>query len=700
MSPIKLYKSYSANKPLKAKILLSLFITILTLSIIRALLPVTIKVAANSWFESNKIESTIGEVELSLFKGLFAINDVSGVGETGKSLSLSRVAIAWQWKPLFSGRGFVESIEVSGLKVDSAFYKNGDMNIAGIIIKSTDDKSDDKQEELVEDDGSTPWDVTVKKINFSDIALCVQKFSDQEKADLDYCAYLADFSWNGDISFNPSTEDKVSETVPVYVKGALKLKDIALNNNQLDLALVDIKAINVTNINIETPMSINIEQIEVNNLVALQRNAKAVSKDSQLLGFDRLSIYPVSLSNLNDLKLGKIKFEGAQAYFQINKDGQTDFAKWLPKKSKEEQVEQPAVSKSNGEVFQYGLEEFAFDTDKNLIFVDNSLKESFSVEIHSIGLLFENLDSTKPENKSHANLVLKSGKYGLLKLNTDLTPLANKPSINGEGKIAGIDLRMLAPFTKQYIGHSIKSGQLDADLKIDVNKGNIESNMGLALHHFELTVLNKKEAEELNSEFGFPLNSSLSLLRDRDNTIRLDIPVNGDVDNPEFDPSDAIVKASSKAITAAVIQYYTPFGLVFAAGTLFDLATALNFDPVVFEANLAEIRPEQKEQLNKLATLMTERPGVHLTLCGLSNAFDKDILFPVVKTLEEARQEQKPVVKPLSKEQIATLKKLAETRSSNVKRYMVNSKSIKASRLIECAPEFVTGGISGVEIKI
>ena len=690
------YKSYSAKRPLKARILLSLFITLITLSVIRALLPVTIKYAANSWFESNNIESTIGKIEIALFKGSFAVNKINGASETGKNFSLERIAIFWQWKPLFSGRAFIENIEIVGLKANSAFYKNGDMNLAGLIIKANDEKLNSEEEKLSAQEKSKPWDATVKRIKFADIELCVEQFTDLEKAELDYCATLNSFNWDGDISFNPSTN--TTDSAPIYASGTLKLKNITLKNNNLNLALLDVKAFDINKINIETLLNINIDQVEINNFIALQRETKAIAQDTQIFGFDSLSINPISFSHLNDLKIGKIKLNGTQVFLRVNKNGLTDFAKWLPKKQKP--TKQPASQKVASSPFNYAIDEFTFNTNKHFIYVDDSLKERFSFDMHTIDLKFANLDSKEPNNSSHANLTFKIDKHGTFKVDADLKPLANKVSVNGKGEISGLDLRMLAPFTKQHIGHSIKSGQLDADLKLGVKKGTIETNIGLVLYQFELKVLSKKEADKLNSEFGFPLNASLSLLRDRDNAIRLDIPVTGDIANPEFNPKDAIIKASSKAITSAVIQYYTPFGLVFAAGSLFDLATALNFEPVVFYANISELSPAHQEQLDKLAALMSERPGVHLTLCGTSNKTDKDILFPEKKMQKESSAEKTLPVKPLSDIEISLLKKLAETRSSNVKNYMIKNKAIKASRLIECTPEFEVDGISGVEISI
>jgi hypothetical protein len=97
---------------------------------------------------------------------------------------------------------------------------------------------------------------------------------------------------------------------------------------------------------------------------------------------------------------------------------------------------------------------------------------------------------------------------------------------------------------------------------------------------------------------------------------------------------------------------------------------------------------------------MADRPGIHLTLCGLSSLADKNKLFPEPVKATVSTTEQQVTVKSLSKENLASLKQLAESRSSNIKHYLVNEKTIKASRLIECAPEYMPDKISGVEISI
>jgi len=210
-----------------------------------------------------------------------------------------------------------------------------------------------------------------------------------------------------------------------------------------------------------------------------------------------------------------------------------------------------------------------------------------------------------------------------------------------------------------------------------------------------------------------PLNQTLVLLRDKDDSIHLDIPITGDVNNPSFNPMDAIVTATSKAATVTLITFYTPYGLIYAGGNLaFNLATALNFDPITFTPGSSELHDESKEQLDGLSKLMIEKPQVHLTLCGMTNRLDVYKLFPELKKQNEKQpekaadpddEEPEPALKIiLSAEQSSRLETLASQRQVNSKNYLVTEHEIQHDRLILCAPEHNTDeeAIAGVEINI
>lgn len=342
------------------------------------------------------------------------------------------------------------------------------------------------------------------------------------------------------------------------------------------------------------------------------------------------------------------------------------------------------------------MDEVIFHTEKKTTFIDLSTEQQMRLVIELIDFQLKNIDSASSEQQSSASLLIRLEDQATLKLDAQGTPLAEKPDIKGSGSISALDLRGFSPIVRKQLGQSIRSGQLDAELDINVKQGHADSLLDLKLRHFVLRTLNEAEAEKLNKDLGFPLNTSLNLLRDKDNKIHLSIPITQDVDNLDVDIKPVIYKALSKSVSSAIVNYYTPFGLVFVAESLFDLATALKFNPVQFNPGEATLAETSKAELEKLATIMNERPGIHLTLCGFSNL--ADLAQKNAKATNQSTGE-KPAVE-ISATQRQQLLQLGESRSSVVKQYLINTHQISASRLVECEAEYAADGIAGVEIKL
>ena len=389
MPLINQYKSFSKNWPWATRVLSALLIIVVLLTLIRISLPFVINIAATSWFESEGVEAEIFDVNISLWDGTIKIHRVSGKNKSGKGFSLGYLGVSWEWAPLFDRLVKINQVEVKSLNIDAMIFDNGYMNIAGIDIKPD---SDEEEPEPSEPPSENPWDATVQKVIFSDIEMCFQQFGETDKLVLDYCGKLAAFDWTGDVSFKPSAQSETSDTVPVYAQGELKLSEIKLLNKQLNLDLLNVASVAIKNINIDTPAKISIDSIDVEKLSAMQRaNQSSKSEpspnDAQIFAFDRLAIQPVSLSQQNNLTLGKIEITGTRNYVLVNKNGHMEFEKWLPVKQKKKQEsvdqsidlpgEKKATAKTKAEPFNFSFDEFVFKTKQHFMFIDNSLKIAY-----------------------------------------------------------------------------------------------------------------------------------------------------------------------------------------------------------------------------------------------------------------------------------------------------------------------------------
>jgi hypothetical protein len=323
------------------------------------------------------------------------------------------------------------------------------------------------------------------------------------------------------------------------------------------------------------------------------------------------------------------------------------------------------------------------------------------IGLNKLDFNIKDLLSDKPDTDSPFKLSAKTFRHGTIDIAGTVRPFSSKVAFDAKGKLKGFDLRAASPAAKKSIGHIIKSGQLDADLEILAVDGILDSNIGLSLYQFHIKPMSKDDAAKLDKEIGMPLNQTLVMLRDKDDSIHLDIPITGDVNSPEFNPMDAVLKATTKAATVTLITFYTPYGLIYAGGNvLFDLATAMNFDPVAFDAGSATLPADGEKQLANLGKLLTEKPQVHLTLCGMTNKEDVYTLYPALK--KPIEKDKKEVAPTLTNDQKLAVEKLATERQIASKNYLIKKSGITHDRLILCEPEYQIDGeaFSGVEINI
>ena len=547
---------------------------------------------------------------------------------------------------------------------------------------------------------SAAFKFTLNNLIINDSDLC---YLDQ-KPSLYYCLTARALSWQGKLQYN--TLASTPDTINLHAEGELELLQPNIRNHSIDRDLLRFKKLALIKLKITDRKDITIDQFKLDELAALQRSEQ---DNDNTLSFDNLAIDNIKYAD-NKIIINSLSLKGLASTVSKNKDGNWEFDKWLVKKDTEKTEASSTVKQTSPEKHKkplaISLNDLSITTDKKIIFTDNSTQPAMKIGLNSLTFDAKKIATDKPDTSSRFKLFAKTTRHGTINIEGTAKPFAKKISFDATGKLKGFDLRAATPATRKAIGHIIQSGQLDADLKLHAVDGVLDSNIALSLYQFKIKATNKENAKKLDAKFGMPLNQTLVLLRDKDNSIHLDIPITGDVSNPDFDPMDAIIKATSKAATVTLITFYTPYGLIYAGGNLaFDLATALNFDPVEFKPGSAEVSSSASQQLDSLTKLLSEKPQVHLTLCGVTNQQDTFALFPTLKEKpadkKTGSENNKTEIK-LTHEQLLQLNQLARDRQINSKNYLVKQRGIKHDRLILCAPEHknTDDAIAGVEIEI
>jgi len=538
----------------------------------------------------------------------------------------------------------------------------------------------------------TAFTISINDLAIKNSNLCYL----EQHTSLDYCFTLVNLKWLGSTQITTASQ---FEPLIINADGSLSLIQASINNQKNKRNLINSSALKISSLIVKSVNDLSITGLSAEKFNALQRSDKP---DDTTASFDELLINSLNYSN-NNIAIDKINVDGLSTTVSKNKTNGWEHDKWLQYNTKHNaDTKNSSIEKQTSKSLGFSLNHLTISSNNKIIYKDDSTLPPTNIGLQNLNFTIDKLNSSNSTFASPFKLFAKTIEHSTIELAGAVKPFSDKLSFNANGEVKGYDLRSVSALTKKSVGHVIKSGQLDADLKLKAINGKLDSNISLSLFQFEIKPVTKADANKLDKLFGIPLNQTLTLLRDRNDNIHLDIPITGNVNNPNFNPIDAIIKATSKAATVTLITLYTPYGLVYAgSNALFNIATALNFEPVFFDAGTSELivpvlDEDGEDQLLNLIKLMKGKPKVHLTLCGKTNLSDYFALYP--KTKNKIADETIKV----STAQRDALHQLATERQTNIKNYLIKQGGLAHDRLILCEPEHKMdkNAIAGVEINI
>ncbi len=176
--------------------------------------------------------------------------------------------------------------------------------------------------------------------------------------------------------------------------------------------------------------------------------------------------------------------------------------------------------------------------------------------------------------------------------------------------------------------------------------------------------------EPLEGKGGPPLGTAIALLEDRDGYVKLEVPVEGQLDDPNFRVLAALNPIIMKAVAGTAALAIQPLGSVLLVGSLVaDQALKVSFNPALFEAGSTQLDPETQKYLGELAGKLKEKPKLALRICGV--------------VVDAERQKDKKGAYLDTEEQLL---EMAQQRADEVRAYMTGQGTGK-KQLRSCRPQ-------------
>lgn len=234
-------------------------------------------------------------------------------------------------------------------------------------------------------------------------------------------------------------------------------------------------------------------------------------------------------------------------------------------------------------------------------FSDRYIKPSFSGLLSDIGGRVSGL-SSEANQQADVRLQGKLDHTSPLEITGKMNPLSRDLFVDLKVNFTDIELTRFTTYAAKYAGYTIEKGRLSLGLTYLIAKRQIDARNSLSLK--QLTFGDKVDSPEATT---LPVRFAVSLLKDRQGEINLNIPVSGSLDDPQFSVWGGIVQIGKGLLAKAASA---PFALL---GALFG-GSGEELQYVEFEYGKAELTPETEAKLSKLAEVLYERPDLKLTM--------------------------------------------------------------------------------------
>jgi hypothetical protein len=243
-----------------------------------------------------------------------------------------------------------------------------------------------------------------------------------------------------------------------------------------------------------------------------------------------------------------------------------------------------------------------FISDSAIDFKDESLPIPFRTIIGDVNGSILNISSA-PGEATDVDIKGSVDGYAPVSLAGSAVPFAETPELDLELTFTGVDMVLLSPYSGTYAGYSIERGLLSLDLGYTLENNHLKGNNQIVIDQLRLG--DKVDSDEA---LDLPLELALALLTDMNGVIDLKVPVEGDVNDPQFAIGSVVVGALVNLITKAVTA---PFALLAnLVGAEDDLQR------VAIPTGTAELNEQSQQKLGLLSEALTQRPKLTLVIAG------------------------------------------------------------------------------------
>ena len=389
--------------------------------------------------------------------------------------------------------------------------------------------------------------------------------------------------------------------------------------------------------NINSILSSNVKgKVSLDNIDLTENSGHKLGAENVTVGIGKANLTD------NEYLIDSVIVDAAFAHIDLYKNGKTNFDILLdPKnkgqdidttnvtetKSKEEPKEEP---KAEAAAIDSSSVAAADSTEKpapakklkariNKLLVkntyvtatDHTIIRPFNYKVTAITVTGQNINYDTPCN---VNVTASFPEGGSLSLKYH-GALSNLNTMDIYISVKNLVLKHFSNYSLHYTAYPIKAGTLAFASENKIVDRNLDSKNTIDIYN--ITVGNK--VDDIDPEYTVPMKIGLYILKDKDDKIQFDVPVKGNLDDPEFSYGKIIWKTVLNLLVKVAVSPFRLVGNLAMAG-----ANALGFDlgknnEVVIDANTETFTSEQYAKAIKMTEMIQKDPNLMLTFTQYYN---------------------------------------------------------------------------------
>ncbi|MGD8990290.1 MAG: DUF748 domain-containing protein [Desulfobacterales bacterium] len=531
------------------------------------------------------------------------------------------------------------------------------------------------------------------------------------------------FFWSGRLDTG-GTNDFSSFTA----KGGITLADVGIRHAESNRHLLNSDRIELQDIRVEALDEIQISGITIAGLALLaDSETGSPTVDPPPLRLKEVYSKNVRISKQPHLAIDAIQLNSVKAFVRRNPQGNLAVTEsWhaiqkdILSADREDKTASDTSAKKNSDAFKFRIGRVEISEGSEIHIKDENVSPAFNMDFSILEARVTDLDSSRSEQSASVELLLSDKKTARLSLDGSMLPFAEKISLDWIGKIEAIELPSVSPYVIQSTGYLFTSGELEASVPLKITQNKLNGQINLILYNPKIKKTKSANSEKQQKgkiQLNMTLPSALKLLRDEQNNVKLNIPISGNINDPQFSIADAINKVLAKTLQTAAISTLKymlgPYGIgISVAQMAYKQALKIRLNPIPFAPGSDALDEAAIDYLQRVATIMKEYPAMQVSVCGVATESDRASIagsIPAKAGKQSTGQElesgendkmlaQREARTPTATD--ADLLELAEKRIERIEDQLVKLHGIAANRIIDCAPQIDNDANAKPRVKL